>query len=122
MKRPSFTPTKVGVTLPDANGALILHLVDDKRNEQMIHLSADLRADLGQRLISGPVDKTANTEGPALYLAPTKTRVVALPGGEMAIELQIGSGRAVHVLLKGLQADALALQIQEMLAPQTPLN
>ena len=79
-------------------------------------LTADLRAKLGQQLISGPLAEVS-TEGPALYLSPTTTRAYTRQNGDLALELQIGGGRAIHVLLRGLHADALVLQIQEVRGP-----
>jgi hypothetical protein len=116
LKRPSFTPKDIGVSVPDNTGSVVLHLKDDKANEQMVPLTANLRAALGQQLISGPLAEN-QTHGPALYLSPTKTRAYVRQDGDLAIELQIGGGRAIHVLLRSLHADALALQIQEVRSP-----
>jgi hypothetical protein len=116
MKRPAFKPKDIGVSVPDATGAVVLHLKDEKANEQMVPLTADLRASLGQHLISGPLAES-QTHGPVLYVKPTRTRAYARQDGDLAIELQIGGGRAIHILLTGLHADALALQIQEVRSP-----
>ena len=113
MKRPAFKPRDIGVSIPDTAGGVVLHLKDDKANEQMIPLTVDLRASLGQHLISGPLLE-GQTHGPALYLKPTKTRAYVRQDGDLAIELQIGGQRAIHVLLTGLHGDALVLQIQEV--------
>lgn len=116
MKRPAFTPKDIGVSVPDSTGAVMLHMKDDRANEQMVPLTAALRASLGQHLLSGPLAES-QTHGPALYVSPTRTRAYTRQDGDLAIELQIGGGRAIHVLLKGLHADALALQIQEVRGP-----
>ena len=116
MKRPAFKPKDIGVSIPDETGGVVLHLKDDKANEQMVPLTADLRANLGQHLISGPLAEN-QTHGPALYVNPTKTRAYVRQDGDLAIELQIGNGRAIHILLTGLHGDALALQIQEVRSP-----
>jgi hypothetical protein len=115
MKRPAFTPKDIGVTAPDEGGGLILHLKDAQGNTQTVKLSASLRETLLQMLMSGPLlEEDRGT--PALYLSPTRTRTYVRQNGEFALELQIGPGRAVHVMLQGLQADALAIQIQELQA------
>ena len=113
MKRPAFTPADIGVTAPDSMGAVVLHLLDANRNEQQVPLTADLRASLGLQLISGPL-VDGDTDGPALYLSPIRTRAYTRADGDLALELEIDGKRAVHVLLRGLYADALALQIQEV--------
>ena len=117
MKRPAFKPKDIGVSIPDPTGAVVLHLKDDKANEQMVPLTADLRASLGQHLLAGTLAE-GQPSGPALYLQPTKTRAYTRQDGDLAIELQIGGGKAIHVLLQGLHADVLALQIQEVRGPE----
>ena len=117
MKRPAFTPVDIGVTNPDTTGAVILHLKDANGNDQLVPLTPGLRANLGQRLMSEPLASAIGTQSPALLLAPTKTRAYVQQDGDLAIELQIGGDRAIHVLLKGLHADALVAQIQEVRSP-----
>lgn len=122
MKRPAFTPNDIGITDPDETGGVILHMRDAKGNDQMVPLTADLRAAIGQRLISGSALE-AERQTPALYLSPTRTRAYIRQNGEFALELQLYGGRAVHVLLQGLQADALAIQIQEVRgSPSGPIQ
>jgi hypothetical protein len=117
MKRPAFTPVDIGITNPDAAGAVVLHLKDANGNDQLVPLTPGLRASLGQRLMSEPLANAIGTQSPALLFAPTKTRAYVRQDGDLAIELQIGGNRAVHVLLRGLHADALVAQIQEVRSP-----
>jgi hypothetical protein len=114
VKRPAFKPTDIGVGAPDPDGAVVLHLRDAKGNEQEVPLTAALRAALGQRLLSGPLAEVS-IGGPALYVAPANTRVYQRGDGDHVLELQTGGGRAVHVLLPGLLAEGLSLQLRQML-------
>ena len=118
MKRPAFKPADIGVSRPDETGAVTLLLMDGKGNTQEVPLTADQRAGLGQSLISGP--PVEGREGPALYLAPTNARVYQRQDGDYAVEFQIGGGRAVHVLLRGLLAEGLHQQLRGMLDSQPP--
>lgn len=116
MKRPTFTPAQIAVSPAASDGSVVLQLRDARGNEQAVPLSPHLRQSVGMALISGPVaDQSSPTPTqPHLLLAPTKTRAYLTQNGTVAVELHLGRGRALHVLLPGLHADALVQQIQEM--------
>lgn len=121
MKRPTFTPAQIAVSPAASDGSVVLQLRDARGNEQAVPLAAELRRHLGMSLISGPVADQAQTEPrPQILVVVSKTRAYQMQDGAIAIELSLGNGRAIHVLLPGLHADALVQQIREMQEPDGP--
>lgn len=117
MKRPSITPKDIGLSIPAQDGSVAIHLRDANGNDQTVNLSAKLRSRLGEHLLSGPLLEMAHTEPMALLVTPTRTRAYENRQGETAIELTIAPGRAIHISLNALQANALRLQLGEIATP-----
>lgn len=114
-KRKELKPTHIGVSAPDSTGAVTIHFKEGPgKKDLFVHLSASERSALGSQLISGPPLEMHTQSGPALYVSPARTRAYLRTDGDMALELQLSPWQAIHILLQGLHADALALQIQEV--------
>lgn len=117
MKRPRISPADIGVGVPDASGAVTIVLKDAAGNTQEVLLSPSLRASLGQRLMSESLAETAKDGISRLFFRPTRTRVYVTERGDQVVELQTENGRAIHVMLPGLMAEALLLQLREIVEP-----